>query len=91
MIKSEIGFFDLLNGTVRSHAVQLITNNDIRAALEPDFKQSGNEAQVRQAIDNFMSSISTGNKYIRAYSIIGTDNVISSTSGLAQGIYYPLV
>ena len=26
MIKSEIGFFDLLNGTVRSHAVQLITN-----------------------------------------------------------------
>jgi methyl-accepting chemotaxis protein len=82
MIKSEIGFFDLLNGTVRSHAVQLITNNDIRAALEPDFKQSGNEAQVRQAIDNFMSSISTGNKHIRAYSIIGTDNVISSTSGL---------
>lgn len=83
MIKSEIGFFDLLDGTIRSYAVQLMTNNDIRAALEPDFKGSGNEAKIRQAIDNFMSSISTGNKYVRAYSIIGTDNVISSTSGLS--------
>ena len=84
IIKGETEFFDLLNNTIKSQAVQLMASNDVRNAFLPDFKKTDVLTQVRtkQAIDMLMISMSAGNKYIRSFTIVGEDNCLSSSSGL---------
>lgn len=84
VINGEIEFFNMLSGIVRSQAMQLMTNEDIRTALRPDFKELDKSVQTETTnrIQSFMSSITSSNDYIKDYSIIGSNYSIYTNANI---------
>ena len=85
VIDGEVAFFNMLGNIAKSQAMQLLTNNDVRTALKPDFKDSEISVKMDNSnkIKSLISSLTASNKYIKDFSIIGSNNCIYTNSSLA--------
>ncbi|NLU31457.1 MAG: HAMP domain-containing protein [Clostridiaceae bacterium] len=85
LINGEISSFNMLANIVISQAKQLMTNDDVRTALKPDFSNLERSQQIdtTKKINSLLNSMTSSNNYVKDYSIIGANNCIYTNSHLS--------
>lgn len=84
VINSEIAYLNMICSIVKSQAIQLVSNNDVRTALSPTFKDLDINGKRDNAskLRTLVLSLSSSNKYIKDCTIIGADTVINTNPNL---------
>lgn len=85
VINGEIAYFNMLASVVQSQAMQLMTNEDVRTALKPDFKDLDKSVQIQASrnIKSLLNSMTSSNNYVKDYSIIGTSYSIYTNTQMS--------
>lgn len=84
VINGEVAYFNMLSNNVKSQAMQLVTNSDVRTALQPDFKELDISAKMDNAnkVKSLILALTSSNKYIKDFSIISKHTSINTNPNL---------
>jgi len=84
VINGEIANFNMLANIVSAQDKQLMTNEDVRTALKPEFSSLERSQQIdtTKRINSLLSSMTSSKDYVKDYSIIGVGNCIYTNSNL---------
>jgi len=85
VINSEIAYLNMICNIVKSQAIQLVSNGDVRTALSPEFKDLdiNEKREITNKMRTLVLSLSSSSKYIKDCTIVGTDTVINTNPNLA--------
>jgi len=83
-INGEVASFNMVINMVESQSMQLLTNTDVKNALKPEFKEASMSEQMdnKNRVNLLMQSMTSFNKSIKSYSIIGASSCIYTNSNL---------
>lgn len=83
-ISGEVASFNMVINMVESQSMQLLTNVDVKNAIKPEFKEASMTEQMdnKNRVSTLMQSMTSFNKSIKSYSIIGAASSIYTNSNL---------
>lgn len=84
IIKGQTQLLNLLSSTIDSISIQIMTNDDLQNLLSTrvDKLEILEELEYRKQAENFLTSLTFSNKYIRSVSVIGNTKYFSTSSDI---------